>query len=268
MGKNNKNILIFVTGIILIIIVVFLYFFQFHTNKQQDAFSQEIIQKKEQDYDFISVQALQEKIKQGEKIQIIDTRKIESFKLEHILDSLNIPIDEIKNYSKEINSSVFLLIEDGTDPQTLQNTAQELKEKNVKKISIIDGGAEAWKQNGGITVQYGNPTQFSDQSKVEYISQEDLRTKLDKNETVFILDVREKEEFEKGHLPKAKNIPLNELEKRRFEIPSMTPIAIYSNIELEAFQASTRIYDMRMITSSTLKGGYLKWVENKFNTEK
>lgn len=48
-----------------------------------------------------------------------------------------------------------------------------------------------------------------------------------KNGDVIIIDVRPSNEFEAGHLPYAKSIPLSELKKRLKEVPKNKPIVAY-----------------------------------------
>ncbi len=52
---------------------------------------------------------------------------------------------------------------------------------------------------------------------------DDLHEKLAENE-LFVLDVREKEEYIEGHIPGAVNIYVGELEKKLSEVPSDRPV--------------------------------------------
>jgi rhodanese-related sulfurtransferase len=55
------------------------------------------------------------------------------------------------------------------------------------------------------------------------MTQADFKPLL-KHGKVFVLDVRNTKEFEDGHIPWAKHIPLNQLEKRMKELPTDKPI--------------------------------------------
>ncbi len=55
------------------------------------------------------------------------------------------------------------------------------------------------------------------------LTQADFKPLL-KHGKVFVLDVRDRKEFEDGHIPWAKHIPLKELSKRMNELPSNKPI--------------------------------------------
>lgn len=55
------------------------------------------------------------------------------------------------------------------------------------------------------------------------MTQADFKPLL-KHGKVFVLDVRNANEFEEGHIPWAKHIPLKELEKRMKELATDKPI--------------------------------------------
>lgn len=61
----------------------------------------------------------------------------------------------------------------------------------------------------------------------QMISMRQLEEILDSNETITLLDVREREDYEGGHLRGAVSIPLDELEARAGEIPRDRPVIVY-----------------------------------------
>ena len=79
------------------------------------------------------------------------------------------------------------------------------------------------------------------------ISPAELRARLSKNDVV-LLDVRPREEYQAGHLPEAISIPLDELERRRSELPpqktvvaySRGPYCVYADVALELLAARGR----------------------------
>ncbi len=75
---------------------------------------------------------------------------------------------------------------------------------------------------------------------------------------VVVVDVRTPREFEAGHVPAAKNIPVDQIAARADEIgPPSTPVLLYchsgyrSGIALEALQRKgySALYDMRSLTA-------------------
>jgi rhodanese-related sulfurtransferase/predicted transcriptional regulator len=67
---------------------------------------------------------------------------------------------------------------------------------------------------------------LSTREELEPISCEDLRRKL-KEKSVFMLDVRPREEYEAGHIAGARSIPLAELKARLREIPKKRDVVAY-----------------------------------------
>ncbi|MCP4751908.1 MAG: metalloregulator ArsR/SmtB family transcription factor [Proteobacteria bacterium] len=69
-------------------------------------------------------------------------------------------------------------------------------------------------------------TYLTAKDELEPISGSELLNRF-KRKDITILDVRPSEEFKEGHLPKAINIPLNELEKRLDRIPNDMDVVAY-----------------------------------------
>jgi rhodanese-related sulfurtransferase len=128
---------------------------------------------------------------------------------------------------------------------------------------VLAGGMEVWKQNGGPTVTYGDPTSIIDQSKVSYVEPENLNDALKQNVPMFIVDVRSSDDYAKGHISGAKNIPDDDLEKRRSEITEKKVVVVGMN-ELQEFQAAVKMYDMLLVSPFVLKGAMPQWEQKGF----
>ena len=59
------------------------------------------------------------------------------------------------------------------------------------------------------------------------VTKEELWSRLEKGARVVIIDVRPKDEYRAGHIPKARSIPLSELKRRLEELPRSTEIVAY-----------------------------------------
>jgi NADPH-dependent 2,4-dienoyl-CoA reductase/sulfur reductase-like enzyme/rhodanese-related sulfurtransferase len=71
----------------------------------------------------------------------------------------------------------------------------------------------------------------------------------------LLLDVREPDEFESGHIPGARNIPLPELRQRLNELPASREIRLYCGVGQRAYYAS-RLLKQRGFRVQNLSGGY------------
>ncbi len=90
----------------------------------------------------------------------------------------------------------------------------------------------------------------------------ELKQKIQSNEPLVIIDIREPYECENGYISEI-NIPLSEFMNRIDEVPTDKPVVIYCNsgkrsrslkFMIEKLHSSTNIQD--------LEGGYVVWEEN------
>jgi len=56
---------------------------------------------------------------------------------------------------------------------------------------------------------------------------ERVKAQLDAGHPAMLVDVRSAEEYNAGHIPKAKSIPLEVLPRRMAEIPRDIPVVLY-----------------------------------------
>lgn len=72
---------------------------------------------------------------------------------------------------------------------------------------------------------------------------------------VYLVDVREPEEFERGHIPNAVNLPLSQMRHRFTELPEERDILVYCGVGQRAYFA-TRFLVMHGYRARNLSGGY------------
>lgn len=197
----------------------------------------------------IAPDALRKKLLDKEPVALVDIRSAEEYQKEHLPRSLSYPIGMFGNFSPE-NGQSTVIIFSGQDPQILETAKNILNQKSFP-YALLKGGFEAWKESGGQTISAGDPDSFVDQSKITYISVDDLKKLAGK---IFLLDVQPAENYQKKHLKGAANIPLSQLEKRVGEIPPAQQIIVYGENELASFQAGVRLSDLNVFAVRTLAG--------------
>ena len=101
---------------------------------------------------------------------------------------------------------------------------------------------------------------------------EELKKKLDAGEGVFVLDVRAAQDFcgEQGHIPGARNIPLEELASRLAEIEDRKkrPIAIMCRTDKRSATAAQLLSGKGFSAIRVTRGGMTDWNQNGFPVEK
>jgi adenylyltransferase/sulfurtransferase len=106
----------------------------------------------------------------------------------------------------------------------------------------------------------GEESEASASVKIPEIQPEELKHRLDSNEDIFVLDVREPHEYQicniKGHL-----IPLGELPTRVHELDSSREIVVHCKSGARSAKAVDFLRQSGFKRTSNLKGGILAWAE-------
>ncbi|EIT84509.1 rhodanese-related sulfurtransferase [Fictibacillus macauensis ZFHKF-1] len=74
-----------------------------------------------------------------------------------------------------------------------------------------------------------------------------------------LIDVREPEEFKKGHILGARNIPLTQMRQRKGEIRPDKPVYLYCESGMRSTRAAQLLRKNKYADLSQLKGGFKKW---------
>ena len=270
MGKKEKIAIL--TGFALIVFVlVFTFIRSLNLGKtdQNDASNDPGSGQATADYETISSKDLQKKIQTGENPVVVDIRSFDQFISEHIIDSINIPADEISSSDKLKSADKIFIVSADSDDSDPAKAVASLKNRGIAAVTVLAGGIAAWQASGGQTVSFGDPTSFVDQAKVFYVDAQKAGEMLKNDaEGTIALDVRDQSVFTQGHVPGALNIPLLELEKRRSEIPSFKKILIFGSSDVLAFQAGVQIHDLRQTGVYIVKGAMKAWEDAKLETVK
>jgi rhodanese-related sulfurtransferase len=103
-------------------------------------------------------------------------------------------------------------------------------------------------------------------SRVNEISLEDVKAKLDHDETFLLVDVREESEYAADHLPGAvhlgKGIIERDIEKR---VPDpATPMVLYCGGGFRSAMAADNLQKMGYTNVLSMQGGIRGWRERSF----
>ena len=93
---------------------------------------------------------------------------------------------------------------------------------------------------------------------------EELRARVDAQQPVWILDVREPREFEICRIPGSTLIPLGELPKRLAEIPQgpgAPDIVVHCKMGGRSAKAVRLLREHGIANARNLKGGILEWID-------
>lgn len=99
-------------------------------------------------------------------------------------------------------------------------------------------------------------TWFYQRKIVKSLTEEEFRAGYRKAQLV---DVREPNEFEAGHVIGARNIPLSQLKMRLKEIRPDKPVYLYCQSGARSGRAAQLLYKKGYKDLSHLQGGFKKW---------
>ncbi len=264
--KKENKIVFAGMGIILLIIAITVsrnYF----TEKNKPVVEKVTKEESYTDYSYVTAFDLNEKIIAREVMTLLDIRDSVNFEKNHIEDSINISPDNFEQVLGKLDTNKTIIII-GYDYEKKTNTASIIKKLKTdlkfKNVIALSGGIVGWVEEGNQLISGGNKESLTDWSKIEYIIPEQLKIAIDNNYPVFILDVRSSSQYASGHIAGAVSIPLDELEKRKSEIPISKEILVYGVNADEDFKAGVKLNDLGFLATYTMKGGFVSWKEKKF----
>jgi hydroxyacylglutathione hydrolase len=266
MEKNEKALLV---GLLIIILVVLLFFSKsFLTAKnEKNANTQKISLDETKKITPISDGDLAKMILAKKPLVILDVRDPESYKAEHIINSKNVSTQDLLNTLASLENGKTYIIIDYTGENSAINLPDKIKK--LPDVYSLSGGFAAWKMNQNATISAGDLSSLSDQSKVSYIKNDDLKKMIDEDvPNLYIVDVQDNISYLNGHLKGATNIFLDDIEKRRKEIPLGKKVVVYGKDGLSGFQAGTRLFDLGTSNVFVLPDGLDAWKDKGFEVVK
>jgi sulfur-carrier protein adenylyltransferase/sulfurtransferase len=146
----------------------------------------------------------------------------------------------------------------------LQMTFQEFKVRRNPRCPVCGDNPSItqlidYEQFCGLRGQEApGPTAFDNQSETTV---EELKRRLDQHEKVFILDVRNPEEYQICRIPGSTLIPLPELPKRFRELDQEREIIVHCKSGMRSLKAQQFLRGQGFRAIKNLKGGILAWAE-------
>jgi hydroxyacylglutathione hydrolase len=158
---------------------------------------------------------------------LVDTRKPEVFAGGFITDSVSIPFGEhfIDSMQELISPELKVLVI--ADESDIASILKMIKGSGISNVTgYLEGGFEAWQKEGNkfdllISID-------ADEFALDYQFDE-----------FYLIDLRDREEFEKGHVEDAENIALIDLEPLLIEMDTQDMYYLYGETIAEAITAAS-----------------------------
>ncbi|MEL3974080.1 rhodanese-like domain-containing protein [Rossellomorea oryzaecorticis] len=108
---------------------------------------------------------------------------------------------------------------------------------------------------GGI-IAYSLFTYFNQKRVVNTLTEEEFKAGYRKAQ---LIDVRESNEFDNGHILGARNIPLSQMKMRQKEIRNDQPVYLYCQSGMRSARAAQMLRRKGYRDLHQLQGGFKKW---------
>lgn len=109
--------------------------------------------------------------------------------------------------------------------------------------------------------QAQDPTPAAAPEAVPLVNAQAFQALIASNRPIFILDVRQQDEYNAGHVDRAVLIPLNVLPDRYSELPKDKPIVVYCHSGARSARAVAFLRAQAFANAFSLSGGFTGWTE-------
>lgn len=191
---------------------------------------------------------------------IVDVRLPNDFLKSHIEGARNIPTSIVTaNLPREANIVVYC---SEPDCPLSTNAANSLATNGYSRVSLLEGGFNGWVSKG-YPVQK-SPSPESQAPKTPHVSAHETRHLLAAG--TIALDVRPATEFAAGHLPGARNIPIETIDTALFSLSKDAHYIVYDRQPARTHRAEQKLIAAGLHVSE-LSGGLADWVKKKYPLE-
>jgi hydroxyacylglutathione hydrolase len=187
----------------------------------------------------------------GQATSIIDTRPASEYAAGHVPGTVNIPLNKSFNtwagwlipYDREI----YLIV---NDRESQDKVAEAVKDLAMIGLDRVAGyfnlaAVQAWaERDGGLAA-------------IAQVPVKDLAELME--EGAALIDVRAESEWEAGHIPGARHIPLGHLTEHVSELPTDRPIVLQCQSGARSSIGASLLRARGFTQVANLVGGYAAW---------
>lgn len=107
-----------------------------------------------------------------------------------------------------------------------------------------------------VLIVFGVFRYFKQRSYLKILTEEQFQEGYRKAQ---LIDVREPQEFERGHILGARNIPMTQLKQRLVELRKDKPVYLYCQGSSRSARAAQLLQKNKYTDINQLNGGFKKW---------
>lgn len=185
----------------------------------------------------------------GKGAVVVDTSEPAAFGGAHIKGAYSIWLEGLPVFAGWVlpyDKPILLVLEDEAH---LEKAVRYLIRAGYDQIDgYLKGGTEGW-YNAGLPVE-----------SLPLLSVHHLKDRLDRGEVLAVLDTREQDEWEKGHISGAQHIYVGNLEERLAEVPRDKPVAVICNVGHRAGLGASILLRAGLSPVYNVLGSVMAWI--------
>lgn len=219
-------------------------------------------------YPSVSVEWVKKQIDNNADMMLIDSRpKRIKYDKGHIPTAVSIPdsqFDKLKDQLPKDKNNLLVFYCGGFHCKLSHKSAKKAIDLGYTNVKVYAAGYPAWKKFAGPTYAKTGEPKIKAGKEEGSIEVNTFKTILKNNPgSIFLIDVRDADEFAKGTFKTAVNIPSDDLEGKISSLPSDKPIVFVCSTGARSGEAYYMLQDIR----PELKKVYYVEAEITFNKD-
>jgi len=212
----------------------------------------------------VSTEKLNEMLSQKSEPTVVDVRSGYDFEKKHILGAVNAPYNAIDKAGLPKDSELVLYC--GNEKCPLSHlAAKTLEGAGYTNVKVLAGGLDEWEKKGFKLEAGGQVKQTRPVGKMGALSASSLKGKM-KSGGPVVIDTRPEKEFLTGHIPGARNMPLENLKGLISGLTAGSELVVYDRQNTRAVEA-VKLLSSEGFKVSELTGGLQVWSAKKYPLE-
>lgn len=210
----------------------------------------------------ITASELKDKIDNQENIYILDVQSEQNYLTKHIPGSINIPYEQLEARIKEIpnNKEIITTCTNDNTCKTSTKAAELISSKGLKNVKSFKDGVTGWEEQN-------YPIISGFEAIYKSINLDQLKQKIDNKEDITILDIRDKENYDKSHIKNATNIPFEEVANKIKELPRNKELIVYDETGNRSKLIVESLTKKGFTQAINLINGYPDWQNKNYPIE-
>jgi len=218
-------------------------------------------------YTLIDTMGLKKMFDANEVVTVVDARNPEEYQEVHIKGAINIPQKKFSDYAHLLpadKAAKIVFYCNGVKCGKSKKAANKALEMGYSNILVYAEGMPVWEEKG--MPIYAGPD-YEKRIETSKISPNDLNSLIKSGaESFTVVDVRDQDEFEEGHIPGAINIPVADFASKSEILDKKKKIIVYCNSGGRSYNAYRKL--MKLAYKDINQAVFADWKEKGFQVEK